>query len=413
MLAKGYAYAATDKGNSGTSFYEDGARPGDAVAEWHRRVTELTRAAKQAVRSRYGRPPARTYMTGISNGGYLTRWQLENHPELYDGGVDWEGTLMRAERSQPLHLPADRAARVPGLQGAATRPRTGASSTSASPPAPSSSGTTTTPSTGTSPSAAIARSSTRATTARSRAARRSAAPGRPAATPTTTTRPGRRRSRTPSARVSLTGRIGKPMLTLHGTLDALLPIRTDSDVYTRMVRAAGRGALHRYYVIEGGSHVDSRYDRYPDALRPILPCYRAAFTALRGDDRARGGAAAEPDRRAHGRRRRRQCVPARRRRRQRRRAGAGGAAKPRLRLRVTPKRVRAGRRTRLRFRVTSRGRPVRGAKVRFAGRTKRTGRRGRAVMVRRFTRPGLRRAVARKPGKRAATARVRVLRRRR
>lgn len=32
-------------------------------------------------------------MTGISNGGYLTRWQLENHPELYDGGVDWEGAL--------------------------------------------------------------------------------------------------------------------------------------------------------------------------------------------------------------------------------------------------------------------------------------------------------------------------------
>ena len=39
------------------------------------------------------RAPARTYVTGISNGGYLTRWQLENRPDLYDGGVDWEGTL--------------------------------------------------------------------------------------------------------------------------------------------------------------------------------------------------------------------------------------------------------------------------------------------------------------------------------
>jgi hypothetical protein len=74
--------------------------------------------------------------------------------------------------------------------------------------------------------------------------------------------------------------------------------------------------------------------------------------------------------------------------------------------------VRSGRRTRFRFRVTSRGRAVRGAKVRFDGRTKRTGRRGRAVMVRRPVRPGLRRAVVRKRGKRTASVRIRVLRRR-
>jgi hypothetical protein len=66
----------------------------------------------------------------------------------------------------------------------------------------------------------------------------------------------------------------------------------------------------------------------------------------------------------------------------------------------------------MRFRVTARGRAVRGAKVRFAGKTKRTGRRGRAVMVRRPVRRGLRRAVARKRGFRAGTVRVRVLRRR-
>src|SRR3954469_17447575 len=93
VLAAGYAYASTDKGNNGTQFFQDGANPGDAVAEWNSRVTQLTIAVKQAVAQRYGRPPGRTYMTGISNGGYLTRWQLENHPELYDGGVDWEGTL--------------------------------------------------------------------------------------------------------------------------------------------------------------------------------------------------------------------------------------------------------------------------------------------------------------------------------
>jgi hypothetical protein len=32
VLGEGCAYASTDKGNSATSFYRDGAEPGDAVA---------------------------------------------------------------------------------------------------------------------------------------------------------------------------------------------------------------------------------------------------------------------------------------------------------------------------------------------------------------------------------------------
>ncbi|GAA0914360.1 hypothetical protein GCM10009575_000340 [Streptomyces rhizosphaericus] len=81
-------------------------------------------------------------------------------------------------------------------------------------------------------------------------------------------------------RVALTGRIGKPLITLHGTLDALLPIGRDSDVYARMVRQAGRGALLRYYRVEDGTHVDSLVDTFPDKLRPMVPCHRSAFEAL-------------------------------------------------------------------------------------------------------------------------------------
>lgn len=44
------------------------------------------------------------------------------------------------------------------------------------------------------------------------------------------------------------GRIGKPMLTLHGTLDSLLPITTNSDNYAALIGKAGRGHPHRYYV---------------------------------------------------------------------------------------------------------------------------------------------------------------------
>src|SRR3712207_4817677 len=47
------------------------------------------------------------------------------------------------------------------------------------------------------------------------------------------------------ARISLTGRIGKPLLTLHGTLDTLLPISLHGDVYARMIADAQQDRLHR------------------------------------------------------------------------------------------------------------------------------------------------------------------------
>ena len=82
------------------------------------------------------------------------------------------------------------------------------------------------------------------------------------------------------ARISLTGKIKKPLLTLHGTLDTLLPISTDSDVYTEMIADQHRDRLHRYYRIEGGNHVDSLMALDPAHLRPMLPCFRTAFDAL-------------------------------------------------------------------------------------------------------------------------------------
>jgi hypothetical protein len=67
---------------------------------------------------------------------------------------------------------------------------------------------------------------------------------------------------------------------LHGNLDALLPIRTDSNAYSRLVRDRGHGNMYRYYVIGKGNHVDSYYDDNKNKLRPMLPCHRDAFKAL-------------------------------------------------------------------------------------------------------------------------------------
>jgi predicted dienelactone hydrolase len=74
----------------------------------------------------------------------------------------------------------------------------------------------------------------------------------------------------------LTGKVKRPLLTVHGTYDVLLPISQDSDVYAAMTP----DRLHRYYRIEQGTHVDGLVDAYPDRLRPLAPCHRAAFVAL-------------------------------------------------------------------------------------------------------------------------------------
>lgn len=285
VLSMGYAFASTDKGNSGTSFFDNGSRsaPGAAVREWNERVSELTVAAKQVLTQRYGTAATRTWMTGISNGGYLTRWQLENRPELYDGGVDWEGTLFQAAEPNlftylPTALREYPAAQVdpaaaqrmydvgfePGSESlwpdhyAVYWDLTQRVYREAFDPAYDG-----------------------ATKAGTPFCRTGGAPGTAQACDAQydyATRPASVREALDSVKV--TGRIGKPMLTLHGTKDALLPIRTDSDPYVAKLREAGNGPIHRYYVIEDGNHVDGLVDGQPGNLRPILPCYREAFLRL-------------------------------------------------------------------------------------------------------------------------------------
>ena len=46
--------------------------------------------------------------------------------------------------------------------------------------------------------------------------------------------------------VSLNGRIRRPMITVNGSLETLLPPAVDSDVYDALVDEAGSGRLHRY-----------------------------------------------------------------------------------------------------------------------------------------------------------------------
>ncbi len=271
VLSRGYAFASTDKGNTGAQFYRDG----HAIEEWNRRFTELTVAARAAVARHYGHAPRRTIATGLSNGGYLVRWQLENRPQLYDGGVDWEGTLWTVDGPNPLTFLPPVLRAYPAY--AAGDPSAHATMVAAGFPAgteflwdyhyryywdltqriyreeldPAYDG-----------------------------ALEAGIPFCPSGTPSCDadySYASRRSVAGPVvSRIALTGKLKRPLLTVHGTYDVLLPISQDSDVYVAMTP----DRLHRYYRVEQGTHVDGLVDAYPDRLRPLAPCHRAAFVAL-------------------------------------------------------------------------------------------------------------------------------------
>ena len=278
VLAKGYAYASTDKGNSGPLLYTDGQKPGDVITEWHSRVTELTIAAKKVLAQHYHRKPRTTYIAGFSVAAYLARWQLENRPGLYDGGIAWSGVLITPERNLLSVLPtalrhypafaatgssvAHQALLEAGLP-VGSEPTWEYSYRAFWDPIqrflreeldPSYDGDT-------------------------QAGHPFCASGSPACDADYDLNSRPQEVRDAISRVSLTGRIGKPLLQLQGTLDTAVTPR-DSRHYNQMIANQGRRTMARLYEVEGGSHFEARYLQHPDLLRPTLPCFREAFHLL-------------------------------------------------------------------------------------------------------------------------------------
>ena len=113
VLQKGYAYVSQNKGiyNLTLSTAADplGCRlnPASAVfvhfydndpavvfTRWNQVMVAASEIGRSTLEFRYGRRPARTYAVGTSNGGYQVRRAMETAPELFDGGIDWEGTFV-------------------------------------------------------------------------------------------------------------------------------------------------------------------------------------------------------------------------------------------------------------------------------------------------------------------------------
>jgi hypothetical protein len=113
VVQKGYAYASQNKGvlnlqlstaadplacrlNPDTPvfvrFFDNEA--GQPFTRWAEFMIKAGQIARDGVKAAYGPPPRYTYAVGTSNGGYQVRRAIEEAPHVFDGGVDWEGTFV-------------------------------------------------------------------------------------------------------------------------------------------------------------------------------------------------------------------------------------------------------------------------------------------------------------------------------
>ena len=116
VVQKGYAYASQNKGvlNLQLStaadplacrlnpdspvfvrFFDNEA--GQPFTRWTQFMIKAGELAREGVKAAYGPPPRYTYAVGTSNGGYQVRRAIEEAPHVFDGGVDWEGTFVDAQ----------------------------------------------------------------------------------------------------------------------------------------------------------------------------------------------------------------------------------------------------------------------------------------------------------------------------
>jgi hypothetical protein len=106
------------------------------------------------------------------------------------------------------------------------------------------------------------------------------------------------------AAITTTGNIGKPLITLAGTMDALLPINLNARAYERAVAAALSDRDHiqhqrpayRLYEVQNGNHIETYKDTFPQ-LELIQPHAQRAFDLL--TESVEHGSALPPN----------QCIP--------------------------------------------------------------------------------------------------------
>jgi len=311
VVQKGYAYASQNKGvlnlrlttaadplgcrlnpvsTTFVDFYDNG--PDQQFARWQEYMIKAAQLARQGVASNYGRMPRFTYAVGTSNGGYQVRRAMETAPELFDGGVDWEGTFVDEHAPNLLtDLPAallnynDYAAS--GLD-------------------PNSTAAKNIRAAGYPPDIVASPTSTLWTSYWAQFWEVTQCQWQKRLDPTYDTYGAGPANYNYVARLSAsdvganmasfatTGRIQRPLVTVAGTMDALLPIDHHARAYARKVAAAQsrdhghegwaprhdeRDAAYRLYEVQNGNHIETYQDSFPQ-LALIEPHAHAAFDLM-------------------------------------------------------------------------------------------------------------------------------------
>jgi len=318
VIQKHYAYASQNKGvlnlQLSTSadplgcrlnpslqvfvhFYDNG--PGQEFTRWRHFMVEAGKLAHKGVQIHYGSAPRYTYAVGTSNGGYQVRRAIETAPEVFDGGVDWEGTFVDAGAPNLLtDLPA----------GVLNYPDYAASGFSAA-----STAAQNIRAAGYPPDLVAGTASLWGTYS---AAfwevtlcqwQKRLDPGY--ATYSAGTGSYNYIARlsvsdvgTQLAAFATTGRIQRPLITVAGTLDALLPIDHHARAYARKVASRADegdrddGPPYRLYEVQNGNHIET-YRATFSQLELIEPHAQHAFDLM--VDHVEHGAELPPD----------QCIP--------------------------------------------------------------------------------------------------------
>jgi pimeloyl-ACP methyl ester carboxylesterase len=276
----------------------DPARIG--IAQWNDDFHALAVTMRTLLGAEY-RAPQHVYAVGLSNGGAQVRSLLERHPDDVDGGVDWSGVFWSATTTLLDYLPVFLAAmpeyvrsgftdrRIPERLAKFGFPPDVVQADPAHPSLYADYYSNVAPFYADLTLFAYARLIDRRTSSL-------AGPCTPDAqnpkllpgtcSGTGLARPHVRTTYEPSAdaRKAIAafahdGAIEKPLISIAGTRDPFVTPELNAVAYQRAISARRRGRLHRLFLVEGGTHVDT-FTAFGYGLRAQLPFAWAAFDRL-------------------------------------------------------------------------------------------------------------------------------------